>query len=551
MEFSFSPKRLVVAVAAALPLMASAADTPSTATARKGFAGYDHPNQYLVKPATTIADNMMPVMQHPAQDKETQQKLAELEKKTGKKPNVVVFLLDDVGWMDVGFNGGGVAVGNPTPDIDAVASQGLILTSAYSQPSSSPTRATILTGQYSIHHGILMPPMYGQPGGLQGLTTLPQLLHDQGYVTQAIGKWHMGENKESQPQNVGFDDFRGFNSVSDMYTEWRDVHVNPEVALSPDRSEYIKQLPFSKDDVHAVRGGEQQAIADITPKYMEDLDQRWMDYGVKFLDKMAKSDKPFFLYYGTRGCHFDNYPNAKYAGSSPARTSYGDCMVEMNDVFANLYKTLEKNGQLDNTLIVFTSDNGPEAEVPPHGRTPFRGAKGSTREGGVRVPTFVYWKGMIQPRKSDGIVDLADLFPTALDLAGHPGAKVANLVPKTTFIDGVDQTSFFLGTNGQSNRKAEHYFLNGKLAAVRMDEFKYHVLIQQPYAYTQSGYQGGFTGTVMQTAGSSVFNLYTDPQESDSIGVRHIPMGVPLQTEMHAYMEILKKYPPRAQIKSD
>ena len=206
---------------------------------------------------------------------------------------------------------------------------------------------------------------------------------------------------------------------------------------------------------------------------------------------------------------------------------------------------------MDNTLIVFTSDNGPEAEVPPHGRTPFRGAKGSTWEGGVRVPTFVYWKGMIQPRKSDGIVDLADLFPTALDLAGHPGAKVANLVPKTTFIDGVDQTSFFLGTNGQSNRKAEHYFLNGKLAAVRMDEFKYHVLIQQPYAYTQSGYQGGFTGTVMQTAGSSVFNLYTDPQESDSIGVRHIPMGVPLQTEMHAYMEILKKYPPRAQIKSD
>lgn len=214
MEFSFSPKLLVVAVAAALPLIASAADTPSTATARKGFAGYDHPNQYLVKPATTIADNMMPVMQHPAQDKETQQKLAELEKKTGKKPNVVVFLLDDVGWMD-----------------------------------------------------------------------------------------------------VGFDDFRGFNSVSDMYTEWRDVHVNPEVALSPDRSEYIQKLPFSKDDVHAVRGGEQEAIADITPKYMEDLDQRWMEYGVKFLDKMAKSDKPFFLYYGTRGCHFDNYrtPNMRVA----------------------------------------------------------------------------------------------------------------------------------------------------------------------------------------------------------------------------------------------
>lgn len=108
---------------------------------------------------------------------------------------MVVFLLDDVGWMDVGFNGGGVAVGNPTPDIDAVASQGLILTSAYSQPSSSPTRATILTGQYSIHHGILMPPMYGQPGGLQGLTTLPQLLHDQGYVTRLSGNGIWGKQR--------------------------------------------------------------------------------------------------------------------------------------------------------------------------------------------------------------------------------------------------------------------------------------------------------------------------------------------------------------------
>lgn len=549
MERIFTPGLLAIAIAAAIPFTASAAESPAVATSQKGHPGYDHPNQYIVMPTTKIADNMMPVISHPAQDKETRQKLADLEKKTGKKPNIVVFILDDVGWMDVGFNGGGVAVGNPTPDIDAVANQGLVLTSAYSQPSSSPTRATIMTGQYSVHHGILMPPMYGMPGGLEGLTTLPQLLHDQGYITQAIGKWHMGENTGSQPQNVGFDDFRGFNSVSDMYTEWRDPHVNPEVALSPSRSQYIQNLPFDKNDVHAVRGGKQEAVAEITPKYMEDLDQRWMKYGVEFINSMAKKDKPFFLYYGTRGCHFDNYPNAYYAGRSPARTSYSDCMVEMNDVFAHLYKALETSGQLDNTLIVFTSDNGPEAEVPPHGRTPFRGAKGSTWEGGVRVPTFVYWKGMIQPRKSDGIVDLADLFPTSLSLAGYPGAKLAKLVPEKTFIDGVDQASFFIGKDGQSNRKAEHYFLNGELSAVRIDEFKYHLLIQQPFAFTQTGYQGGFTGAVMETSGSMLFNLYTNPQEDDSVGVRHIPMGVPLQDEVHNYMAILKKYPPKVQIK--
>lgn len=185
MEFSFSPKRLVVAVAAALPLIASAADTPSTATARKGFAGYDHPNQYLVKPATTIADNMMPVMQHPAQDKETQQKLAELEKKTGKKPNVVVFLLDDVGWMDVGFNGGGVAVGNPTPDIDAVASQGLILTSAYSQPSSSPTRS---------HRTILHPPRHSDAANVRATGRAARVNHAAAVAARS-GLRHSGHRK--------------------------------------------------------------------------------------------------------------------------------------------------------------------------------------------------------------------------------------------------------------------------------------------------------------------------------------------------------------------
>ncbi len=554
MPRKFLSRALVSAmtVAASFPLAAALAeDTPTVATKRDGLAGYDHPNQYLARQSTRIADNLMPVMIHEKQDQEARQKLADLEKKTGKKPNVFVFLLDDVGWLDLGFNGGGISVGNPTPDIDAVAAQGLILTSAYSQPSCSPTRATIMTGQYPIHHGILTPPMYGMPGGLEGLTTLPQLLHDQGYVTQAIGKWHMGENEGSQPQNVGFDDFRGFNSVSDMYTEWRDPNFNPEVALSPDRYEYIKNLPFSKGDVHAVRGGKQETLADITPEYMKNLDQRWMQYGVDFLKKMAKSDKPFFLYYGTRGCHFDNYPNDEYAGKSPARTVYSDCMVEMNDIFNTLYKTLEETGQLENTLIIFTSDNGPEAEVPPHGRTAFRGAKGSTWEGGVRVPTFAYWKGMIEPRKSEGIFELADIFNTALSVAGKPGADVAKLVPAKTFIDGVDQASFLLAKDGQSNRKSVFYFWNDKLSAVRIDEFKFFVLAQQPFAFTQTGYQGGFSGAILPVAGTMMFNLYTNPQEDDHIGIRHIPMGVPLMNEMDMYKEILKKYPSKVQVSLD
>ena len=166
--------------------------------------------------------------------------------------------------MDFGFNGGGIAVGSATPDIDKIASEGLILTSAYSQPSCSPTRATILTGQYPVHHGILRPPMYGEPGGLNGNITIAKLLSQQGYVTQAIGKWHVGENEGSQPQNVGFDDFRGFLSVSDMYTEWRDPHYNPEVALSPTRTAFLEEVPFNKYDVHAVKGGKVENVGLIT-----------------------------------------------------------------------------------------------------------------------------------------------------------------------------------------------------------------------------------------------------------------------------------------------
>ena len=140
------------------------------------------------------------------------------------------FLLDDVGWMDPGSTGGGVAGWQRHAEYGQARRRRLLLTSAYSTPSCSPSRASIHTGQNPLHHGILRPPMYGEAGGLDGAITMPMLLKQQGYVTQGVGKWHMGENQGSQPQNVGYDDYVGFLGVSDMYTEWRDEYFNPEVA---------------------------------------------------------------------------------------------------------------------------------------------------------------------------------------------------------------------------------------------------------------------------------------------------------------------------------
>ena len=521
--------------------------TRGSVTGQTTAKGYDHPNQYLHIRPVPIAPNMEPVIPHPAQDQQARQKLAALEKRFGKKPNILIFITDDVGWLDPGFNGGGEAVGNPTPVMDRLAQNGLVLTSAYSTPSCSPTRATIHTGQTPLHHGLLRPPMYGEPGGLDGTATFPMALQKLGYVTQGVGKWHMGENRGSLPQNVGYDDYYGFLSVSDMYTEWRDQYFNPEIALSPSRFAVMQRMPFNHNNVHCTKNDKTkcQDVYEVNLTTVQDLDQDWAAYSEKFIRKMAQSKQPFFLYHATRACHFDNYPNGTYAGKSPARTVYSDGMVEIDDILGRLVKALQETGQLENTLIFFTSDNGPECEVPPHGRTPFRGCKGSSWEGGVRVPTFAYWKGMITPRRSDGLFDLADLFNTALSLAGAPGAQAAQYVPKTHYIDGIDQTSFLLADQGQSNRRSRIYTMNQFLSAIRIDEFKMHTVVELEQAIFPRGFTGGFSGAmVTNTGGVTMTNLYTDPKEDVSIGIRHLPIAVIMNAEGKRYKEVLRKYPP-------
>jgi arylsulfatase A-like enzyme len=513
--------------------------------------GYSHPEQYMHLTAEKPAPNMYPVIQHSKLEKNAADKLTALEAKTGKKPNILIFLLDDVGWMDPGFNGGGVAVGNATPQMDKFAVEGLILTSAYSTPSCSPTRATIHTGQNPLHHGILRPPMYGEPGGLDGATTMPMLLKKEGYITQGVGKWHMGENQGSLPQNTGYDDYVGFLGVSDMYTEWRDIYFNPEVALSPERFKMMEDDVFNHYEVHCTPADKQKCengkLIDLD--YIKHLDEHWMNVSLAFLNKMKGSKQPFYLYHATRGCHFDNYPSDKWAGKSMARTVYSDCMVHMDYVLGKLMDKLEEIGEAENTLVIFTSDNGPECEIPPRGRTPFRGCKGSSWEGGVRVPTFVYWKGMIAPRKSDQLFDLADILPTALDLAGYPGAKLAELFPKSTYIDGVDQTAFLVADDGLSASRSRIYTLNQYYSAIRIDELKATVTGEIEDGIMKRGYTGGFSGSIFtDTGGAVIVNLYTNPQEDVSVGVRHIPMAVPLGETGGWYMKELFEYPPQFKV---
>ncbi len=511
--------------------------------------GYDHPDQFLHLEPVEVAGNMEPVVRHAAQDDQARAKLDALQARTGRRPNVLIFLVDDVGWWDPGFNGGGVAVGNPTPNLDRYASRGLVLTSAYSTPSCTPTRATIMTGQNPLHHGLQRPPMYGEPGGLEGMTTLAQLMKAQGYTTQAVGKWHLGENEGSQPHSVGFDGFYGFLGVSDMYTEWRDVYFNPEIALSPSRFRMLEETQFNHHNVRCTPERGLEEVYEIDLQTIQDLDQDWARESEEFVRGQEGADAPWFLYHCTRAAHFDNYPNAEFAGSSPARTSYSDAIVEIDAIFGRLMRALEETGQAGSTLVVFASDNGPEAEVPPHGRTPFRGDKGSSWEGGVRVPTFAYWEGVIQPRRSDGLFDYADLFNTCLSLAGEPGAAVGELVPEGHYVDGIDQASFLLADDGQSNRRSRIYTLNQHLAGVRMDEFKLLTAVELQGAIFDRGHTGGFSGPIESDLGGAVMvNLYTDPREDVAVGIRHLPLAVPLMAELERYADVLERFPPRTTV---
>jgi len=542
---------LVAAVTLLFAGAAVAQNARGSMTGPTTAKGYDQPGEYLTIQDVKPAPNMYPAVLHAEQDKAARDKLAALEKRTGKKPNILIFLLDDVGYWDPGFNGGGSALGNDTPVMDSLANNGLILSSAYSTPSCSPTRATLHTGQNPLHHGLLRPPMYAEPGGLSGSITLPELLKKQGYVTQGVGKWHMGENEGSLPQNTGYDDYVGFLGVSDMYTEWRDEYFNPEIALSPARFEMMEKDKFNHDEVHCSPADKKNCasirLIDLT--YIKDLDTHWLNVSLAFLDKMKGSKKPFFLYHATRGCHFDNYPPDEWAGRSRSRTVYGDCMVQMDYTLGRLVDKLREIGELDNTLILLSSDNGPECEIPPHARTPFRGCKGSSWEGGVRVPTFAYWKGMIKARHSDGLFDFADIMPTAMSLAGVTPAQVAKMVPDTTYIDGVDQMSWFVADNGQSARRSRPYTINQYFSAIRVDEFKYVWTMEIENGVVQKGYWGGFSGGVFtETGGAIMFNLYTDPQEDVSVGVRHIPVTVPVIGAAAFYLKELIKYPPQFKI---
>ncbi|WP_299781702.1 arylsulfatase [uncultured Formosa sp.] len=494
--------------------------------------------------AVKTSENFEPAIPHPDQEKAVAKKLLDLEKKMGKKPNIVWIVIDDMGYGDPGCYGGGAAIGAATPNMDKIATEGLRLTSTYSQQTCTPTRAAILTGRLPVRSGLTRPILSGDKitaNPWEDEVSLPKLLGNAGYNTLLTGKWHVGEIKGMRPHDIGFDEFYGYYSAPKEISQGVDTHRYPDLTMNEDYMITFNEIRTNPHLIHGYKNGSTEEISEV--KSLDDIgsvDQVLTDFTVEKIEELAKSDKPFFLEHAFLKVHADNQDNPNYPGLSKAKYQYKNGVVEVDMHIGNIVKALEAAGVLENTFIFITSDNGPQMDAwPDAGYTPFRGAKGTTFEGGVRVPGIAYWKGMISAgRQSDGVFDLMDLFGTSLRLAGVSADKL----PNDKYFDYIDQSSFLFNDEGESNRESVYFWWGKELMAIRIREYKQHIKVikaQAPHMWIDYA--------TIEDVGLApwTFNLYIDPKENMPVGHRRTAWLATLGSQLKVHAATFKKYPPK------
>lgn len=364
-----------------------------------------------------------------------------------KPPNIVIIFIDDLGYADIGPFG---ATKQKTPNLDRMAAEGMKLTSFYAAPVCSVSRAQLLTGCYGAR--VSVPGVYF-PAGSQGLNpkerTVAEHLKELGYATQCVGKWHLGDQPEFLPTKQGFDHYFGIPYSNDMQKK------------SKETGERV--VPLLRDDrvAELLTDAEQSRIV-----------ERYTTEAIGFIRK--NNDKPFFLYLPHSAVHTPIHPGEKFRGKSN-NGRFGDWVEEVDWSVGQVLDALRELKLAEQTLVIFTSDNGPWLVKGADGGSalPLRGGKGSTWEGGVRVPTLAWWPGKIAAKSVNGAVaGTIDLLPTCVTLAGGQA-------PAEPVIDGRDLSAVLLGKSQASPREAHYYFSGYSLQAVRQGPWKL-ALVTQP-----------------------------------------------------------------------
>ena len=399
---------------------------------------------------------------------------------TARPPNVVVIFIDDMGYGDIGPFG---ATKQRTPHLDRMAKEGMKLTSFYATPVCSVSRAQMMTGCYGAR--VSVPGVYfpGQSVGLNpSEVTVAERLKEKGYATQMVGKWHLGDQPEFLPTRQGFDHYYGIPYSNDMLKKSAETKV-PVVPVL--RDEKVAEL---------MDGEGQRRMVELYTKEAVDFITR-------------SKDQPFYLYFAHNAVHTPIWPGAAFAGKSQ-NGRFGDWVEEVDWSVGQVLDTLRAQGLDKDTLVVFTSDNGPWLTKGTDGGSagPLRGGKGSTWEGGVRVPTLAWWPGRVPAGSvNDAVAATIDLLPTFVSLAG-------GTVPATPVIDGRDITPILLGQSKESAREAHYYFASYDLQAVRQGRWKL-ALSPQP--------EGMGKQAAKTAAGLRLYDLDAEIGEQTDVAAQH------------------------------
>ena len=459
------------------------------------------------------------------------------------KPNILVIFGDDISVPQISAYTMGL-MGYRTPNIDRIAAEGAIFTDSYGQQSCTAGRASFILGQEPFRTGLLTIGMPGDPHGIQEwMPTIADVMKTQGYATGQFGKNHLGDRDEHLPTNHGFDEFFG-----NLY------HLNaeeePEGYFYPKDPEFRKKFG-PRGVIHSKADGKIEDTGPLTTKRMETVDEEFLTAAKDFIDRQHKADKPFFVWFNATRMHIFTHLKPDSEGKT-GKGIHADGMVEHDGMVGELLKQLDDLGIADNTIVLYTTDNGAEIALWPDGAmTPFHGEKGTTWEGGFRIPMMVRWPGVVKPgTQVNEIVTLMDWMPTFAAAAGIPDLKeqmktgfAANGKNFKVHLDGYDLTSLLKAESKEPPRDTVYYFdQGGNLNAIRWNDWKLSFAV---------AHGNIATGVREAPAWALIANLRMDPYERGleegggaiEFLARNMWLLVPIQGKLKEFFADFDQFP--------
>jgi len=446
---------------------------------------------------------------------------------TGNKPNIVFILVDNLGYGELGIYGGGILRGAPTPRIDKLASEGTRLLNFNVEAQCTPSRSALMTGRFSIRSGTYAVPIGGVADGLTlWEITIAELLSGQGYATGIWGKWHLGSAEARFPTHQGFDEWYG---IPRTYDEAFWPSLNETKGLWPstgNKQGWDPNIALREPIYEAHKGERARKVGELNLETRRTMEAEITNRAVEFIKRNASSSKPFYAYVSSSMVHMPTLPNPEFAGKT-GNGDWADCLAELDYRTGQILDAIKEAGVEDNTVVIFASDNGPEATDPWEGDSgPWRGTYFTAMEASLRAPFIIRWPGKVPAgRVSNEIVHIVDMYPT---LAHIGGAKIPDDRP----VDGVDQLDFFLGKEA-SNREGFPAYVADRLSAVKWRNWKMHLI-----------WQVNMYDPPVTLPLPKVINLLTDLKEERDVGATNSWVAVSMTKIILEFEQSLKKYPP-------